>query len=178
MPETVAKYLSQHWDQGLIVLFLAVRLFPELRDYAPDIFAVMFRGKKISSIKVKSDYDLKYFTRKHIFIADEVLPVTDCKSFFARLMFQMDQLKTKPEPVVFNLVKVERITEAAFKGLRQFVDTLAVNDNLSIQIIFPRHSKAKGHMVDLMNFALDRTKKSQLIEAWEDRRKDNDDSQE
>ena len=172
----IIDYISQLDVKTLLIVgFIILRLFPEVRQYIPDIWEVVCGRKKFSDIRVKSG-ELKHFEKKQTFLAAERISEVDCDAFYLRLMRQINQAANSGESITFSFVKVRKISNAGIKGIKKMIDAISIRDDCVVKIIFPRCQETEV-LKEVHEYALNRIK-SGMMEIREDKRTTNHDTEE
>jgi len=157
----------------VILGFITIRLFPDIRQYVPDLWEVAAGRKKLSDIRIKTS-ELKHFEKKQTFVASEKISETDCDAFYLRLIKKINQAANNNESITFSFVKVRKISRGGLKGLRQMINAVSLRDDCIVKLIFPKETDTEV-LKEIHQYALDRAKDgNNMLEIKEDQRGNGD----
>jgi len=127
----------QSWPIAAMIIFLAVRLFPEFKQYIPEVIAVFAGKKQWSDIKFV-ERELTYFDQKTSYIAKEIINPADCDFFFSGIMGKIEKARMKSCPVSFSFCNIKKMNSSGMKGLKKLIHAVCARNSTVVIFIFPQ----------------------------------------
>jgi len=156
--------LPQNWPVAGMGLFLIVRLFPEVKQFLPEILAVFQGQKQWSDIKFV-ERELTYFDRKVSYIAKENINPADCNFFFSGLAGKVEKARASSLPISFSFCNIRRINKAGSDGLKKLIHTACSKNQTVVLFIFPEMEEG-SELHELLKYTLTQkeTEKASMVE--------------